>query len=249
MEQNQIPVKNDCIDDQREGRNEAKVYSVPWKEVDNWVGIFLLALIDMTLLLTVSRGNGTQLAQSAGLILIQLAYLLPLLVIFAYRRVNPMSLGFGMFDWRTLGLGCGLLIISYAIILIHNGVLMLLGVDTQGEQILELFNSLESPIWFFLVGVIFAPIVEELFFRGFLFQGFRKKYGWIGGMLLSSVIFAMAHLDPVAFIPTFILGALLAYMYHRSNSVWPGIILHVLVNALGLCAAYAATQMPNLIPM
>jgi membrane protease YdiL (CAAX protease family) len=228
---------------------EPQNYSVPWKPIDHWVGILLLALIDVILLLAASQGVGAQLAQSANLILIQLTYLLPLVVIFAYRRVNPTSLGFGMFEWSTLGLGCGLLIVSYLVILIHNAILMLLGVDTQGDQILQLFAALDSPAWFIIVGVILAPIVEETFFRGFLFQGFRQKYGWISGAFLSSAIFGAAHLDPVAFIPTFILGFLLAYMYHRSNSVWPGIILHVLVNALGLCAAYAATQMPNFIPV
>jgi membrane protease YdiL (CAAX protease family) len=225
------------------------VYSVPWKPIDHWVGIFLLVLIDVGLLAAVSLGFGDRLAQSAGLILIQLAYLIPLLVVFAYRRVHPGALGFGRFEWSTLGIGCGLLVASYVIILAHNAVLMLLGVDTQGDQILELFAALDSPVWFILVGVVFAPLVEELFFRGFLFQGFRQKYGWVKGALLSSVIFGVAHLDPVAFIPTSILGFLLAYMYHRSNSVWPPIILHVLVNALGLLAAYAATQMPGVIPV
>ena len=134
------------------------------------------------------------------------------------------------------------------LILLHNGLLMLLGIGTQGDEIMQIFDMLDSPIWFILVGVIFAPIVEELFFRGFLFQGFRQKYGWVKGLLLSSVIFAAGHLDPVAFIPTFILGALLAYMYHRSNSVWPGIILHFLVNALGICATYGMTQLQNIIP-
>ena len=229
--------------------SEAQEYSVPWKPIDNWIGLFLLALIDVALLAAAITGVSTKLAQSAILILVQLVYLLPLVIVFAYRRVNPMSLGFGMFDWSTLGLGCGLLIVSYAIILAHNAILMFLGVDTQGEQILQLFATLDSPVWFILVGVIFAPFVEELFFRGFLFQGFRQKYGWVGGAFLSSIIFGLAHLDLVALIPTSILGFLLAYMYHRSNSVWPGIILHVLVNALGLCAAYAATQMPNLIPV
>jgi uncharacterized protein len=237
MEQDQMSVKS-----------ETQVYSVPWKPVDHWVGIFLLALIDVALLVAASQGAGAKFAQNAGLILIQLAYLLPLVVIFAYRRVNPKALGFGMFEWSTLGLGCGLLIVSYLIILLHNVILMLLGVDTQGDQILQLLAALDAPVWFILVGVIFAPIVEELFFRGFLFQGFRQKYGWVKGGLLSSVIFGMAHLDPVAFIPTTILGILLAYMYHRSNSVWPGIILHVLVNAMGMCAAYAATQMPGVVP-
>jgi membrane protease YdiL (CAAX protease family) len=238
MEENQIQVKN-----------EAQEYSVPWKPIDNWIGLFLLALIDVALLVAAAQGLSTQLAQSAVLIIVQLVYLLPLIIVFAYRRVNPMSLGFGMFEWSTLGLGCGLLIVSYAIILAHNAILMLLGVDTQGDQIFQLFETLESPIWFILVGVVFAPFVEELFFRGFLFQGFRQKYGWVGGAFLSSIIFGLAHLDLVALIPTAILGFLLAYMYHRSNSVWPGIILHVLINALGLCAAYAATQMPNLIPV
>jgi uncharacterized protein len=227
---------------------EPQRYSVPWKPIDNWIGLFLLAIIDVGLFVAAAKGLGSQVAQSAALILIQLAYLLPLLVVFAYRRVNPLSLGFGKFEWSTLGLGCGLLIASYMIILVHNGVLTLLGVETQGVEILKLFDSLDSPVWFILVGVIFAPIVEELFFRGFLFQGFRQKYGWVGGALLSSAIFGLAHLDPVALIPTFILGLLLAYMYHRSNSVWPGIILHVLVNAMGLCSIYVATQIPNIIP-
>lgn len=238
MEEIQVPV-----------REEALRYSVPWRPVDHWVGILLLVLVDAALLVAVSQGAGTRLAQNAGLILVQLAYLIPLIVIFAYRRVHPRALGFGGFEWSTLGIGCGLLVASYVIILAHNAVLMLLGVETQGDQILELFAALDSPVWFILVGVVFAPVVEELFFRGFLFQGFRQKYGWVKGGLLSSVIFGMAHLDPAAFLPTAILGFLLAYMYHRSNSVWPPIILHVLVNALGMCAAYAATQLPGLIPV
>jgi membrane protease YdiL (CAAX protease family) len=40
----------------------------------------------------------------------------------------------------------------------------------------------------------------------------------------------------------------LAYVYHKSNSVWPGILLHFLVNAFGLCSAYALTQFPGIIP-
>lgn len=246
MEENQLSASPEPG---RRVKDEAQEYSVPWKPVDHWVGILLLALIDAALLFSALQGAGAQLAQSAGLILIQIAYLIPLLVIFAYRRINPLSLGFGGFDWSTLGLGCGLLIVSYLVILVHNAILVILGVDTQGDQILQLFAALDSPVWFVIVGVVFAPIIEELFFRGFLFQGFRQRYGWVNGALLSSAIFGAAHLDLVAFIPTFVLGLLLAYMYHRSNSVWLPIILHVLVNALGLCAAYAVTQMPELIPV
>lgn len=233
--------------EQRSAAKEA-AYAVPWKPIDHWVGILLLALVDAALFVSVSQGVGVQLAQNAGLILIQLAYLLPLVVIFAYRRIHPKALGFGRFQWSALGIGCGLLPLAYMVILAHNVLLMLLGVDTQGVRVLELFSALESPLWFMLVGVIFAPMVEELFFRGFLFQGFRRQYGWVKGALFSSLIFGAAHLDPAAFLPTAVLGFLLAYMYHRTNSVWVPILLHVLVNAFGLCAAYAATQLPGIIP-
>jgi len=223
--------------------------SVPWKAIDNWIGIALLILIDITLIVFVSQNIGAQLVQNAGIILIELAYLLPVVVILAWRRIHWKYLGFGKFDWKTLGLGCGLLIGGYIIILVHNGILFLLGVDTQGEAILKLFASLDSPVWFLIVAVVVAPLVEEIFFRGFLFQGFRQKYGWINATLLSSAIFAAAHLDLVSLIPTFILGVVLAYVYHRSNSVWPGIILHFLVNMFGACGAYAASQLQNIIPL
>lgn len=246
MEQDQLTASPEPS---RRVNNEAQEYSVPWKPIDNWIAILLLVLINVALIYFASQGLGNQVAQSAVLVLVQLVYLIPVLTVFAYRRINLKSIGFGKFEWSTFGLGCGLLIGSYALILIHNGILTLLGVETQGEEIMQIFSALDSPLWFVIVGVIFAPLVEEIFFRGFLFQGFRQKFGWVSGALLSSAIFAIGHLDPVALIPTFILGLLLAYMYHRSNSVWPGIILHFLVNAFGFCSIYAMTQFPDLIPM
>jgi len=223
---------------------ESTKYSVPWSVLDSWIGVLLLALVNISLLAIVSQDPSRLLVQSATLIIVQLAYLLPLVLIFTWRRISWKHLGFGRFDWNVLGLGCGLLVASYVFIIIHNLILMALKIDTQGSEILELINSLESPAWFFFVGAVLAPIVEEMFFRGFLFQGFRQKYGWVSAALLSSVIFAAAHLDLVALIPTFILGCLLAYVYHRSNSMWPGVILHVLVNAFGLCAALVSTRFP-----
>jgi membrane protease YdiL (CAAX protease family) len=223
-------------------------YSVPWKYIDNWIGVVLLILIDLIIFVITLQSSKAKLAQSALIILLELAYLLPVILIFAWRRVHWKYLGFGRFEWKALGTGCGLLIGAYAIIIVHNALLYFLGVDTQGAKILKMFAELDSPVWFSIVAAVVAPFVEETFFRGFLFQGFRGRYGWQAGMLLSSAIFAAAHLDLVALIPTFILGNVLAYVYHRSNSVWPGIILHFLVNALGLCGAYFAIHYQNLIP-
>ncbi len=214
-------------------------YAVPWKWIDNWIGVLLLALIDVVIFVVMlGQERRAELAQSAAVVLLELAYLLPVILIFAWRGIHWRHLRFTPFDWSTLGIGCGLLIGSYILIIVHNALLLLLGVETQGENIMKLFAELDSPFWFFIVGAIFAPLVEEIFFRGFLFQGFRARYGWVAGMLISAAIFAAAHLDLVVLIPTFILGCLLAYLYHRSNSIWPGILLHFLVNSFGLLGAY-----------
>jgi membrane protease YdiL (CAAX protease family) len=228
--------------------SEVPGYSVPWKFMDNWIGVGLLAVINATLFIIAARGLGTEVAQTAAIILIEFIYLLPVILIFAWRRIHWKHLGLGMFKWETLGIGCGLLIGAYSIIIVHNVILYFLGVQTQGEEIMKIFAELESPVWFFIVGVILAPIVEEIFFRGFLFQGFRQKYGWVTAMLLSSAIFGVAHMDLVALIPTFILGNVLAYVYHRSNSVWPGVILHFIVNGMGFCATYFALYFQDFIP-
>jgi membrane protease YdiL (CAAX protease family) len=217
--------------------------------MDNWIAVGLLAVIDVVIfIIMLGQERRAELAQSAAVVLLELSYLLPVILIFAWRGIHWRQLRFTPFRWNTLGIGCGLLVGSYLIIILHNALLFLLGIDTQGENIMRLFAELDSPVWFFIVGAIFAPLVEEIFFRGFLFQGFRARYGWVTGMLLSAGIFAVAHLDIVVLIPTFILGCLLAYVYHRSNSIWPGTILHFLVNAFGLLGAYFVSNYPNLIP-
>jgi len=229
--------------------SELPGYSVPWKFLDNWIGVALLALIDVVIfVIMLQQDRRAELAQSAAVVLLELAYLLPVIFIFAWRRIHWRHLGFRPFNGNTLRIGCGLLIGSYLIIILHNALLYFLGVDTQGENIVRLFAELDSPVWFLIVGAVFAPLVEEVFFRGFLFQGFRARYGWVTAMLLSAAIFAVAHLDLVVLIPTFILGCLLAYVFHRSNSIWPGVILHFLVNSFGLLGAYFASNYQNLIP-
>ena len=223
-------------------------YSVPWTILDTWIAVGLLVVLNIGFLVFAAIFRWEDLFQNAGIVLAEMLYLVPVILILAWRRASWKRLGFSKFDSLTMGLGCGLLVAGYIFILLHNLILMVLGVDTQGEEILKLFSELESPVWFFVTGVVAAPLVEEIFFRGFLFQGFRQRYGWVAAMLISAFIFAAAHFDLVAFIPTFLLGAVFAYIYHRSNSVWPGIILHFLVNMFAMCAALAAVQLQDYIP-
>ena len=245
MEENQVSVEKARVEP---GRNETQTYSVPWSVGDTWLGVVLLILLSVGMLVAVFMGINAQFMQNIGVLFLEMIYILPIALIFLWRRIHWKYLGFGKFTLNVIGIGCGLLIGGYAIIIAHNALLYAFGIDAQGDQIFEIFDQLESPIWFFITGAVIAPIVEEIFFRGFLFQGFRQKYGWMPAVFLSSAIFGAAHLDPVSLIPTFVLGCVLAYVYHRSNSVWPGILFHAAINSFSLCAVYVLSQYPSLIP-
>ena len=50
-----------------------------------------------------------------------------------------------------------------------------------------------SRMTFFLVGGLLAPLAEELYFRGVLFGGFRKRMHWVVALLLTTLVFVLLH--------------------------------------------------------
>ncbi|MCL4358055.1 CPBP family intramembrane metalloprotease [Patescibacteria group bacterium] len=85
--------------------------------------------------------------------------------------------------------------------------------------------------------VILPPLAEELLFRGFLFEGLKKAMPAIYAGLLTSMLFASAHLPEgvgglfwVGAIDIFILSLALVYLKQKTKSLWPGIFLHAVFN-------------------
>ncbi|MGH2785007.1 MAG: lysostaphin resistance A-like protein [Actinomycetota bacterium] len=92
----------------------------------------------------------------------------------------------------------------------------------------------------FLAGiavVIVAPIAEELFFRGFIYQAFRRwRRPWPGptqAVFFSGIVFAIAHVSPVIMPSIFVLGIILAYLFEKRASVVATIAAHVAYNLIG----------------
>ncbi len=84
--------------------------------------------------------------------------------------------------------------------------------------------------------VIIPPIIEEIVFRGFMFPAFAKRFGVVLGAVVSSLLFAVAHLQLNVSVYTFILGLLLCFLYVRLGSTIPGIGIHMLNNYLAYMA-------------
>ncbi len=78
--------------------------------------------------------------------------------------------------------------------------------------------------------VLVAPLFEEFFFRGFLFQQFRRYFGVAHGVALSALVFASVHMSMESFLPLFGLGVMLALVYQATRSLWASIVTHALWN-------------------
>jgi hypothetical protein len=172
----------------------------------------------------------------------ELVFLLPVwwLTVRKYR-VNWRVLGLRGFQVAMVGLGCGLLVFSFVFNFFYGLVLALFGLRAQ-VNLVPILAQLSSPWLLMLAGVIVAPLVEELFFRGFVFAGLRLRYGWPKAAAISSALFALLHLQPLAILPIFLLGFIFAFLYQRSRSLWPAILMHVLMNALALGSAYLVAK-------
>jgi membrane protease YdiL (CAAX protease family) len=88
-----------------------------------------------------------------------------------------------------------------------------------------------------LLMIVPQAVLEELFFRGVMFDALREQWGDVTAIVLMSVFFALAHMfnpaaSPLALINVGLAGVLLAVMVVRTASLWPSIVFHVTWNSV-----------------
>ena len=217
---------------------------IPWTIRDVWLGVGFsgLWLVISLAVWFILRHSGLNINAGLFIASAESALLGPVwwLTIRKYKA-GWKSLGFREFRWGMVGLGCGLMILSSIFNLIYSRFLAVFNLRPQVDLV-PVFEELSSPWWLLAAGVVIAPMTEEIFFRGFLFGGLWKKYHWQKAAVINSALFALMHLQATAMLPIFILGYIFSYLYYRSSSIWPGILMHVATNALGLGAAYMAAK-------
>lgn len=110
------------------------------------------------------------------------------------------------------------------------------------QEIVDIFSSMSGGggIAAAVVSVaVFAPVAEEMFFRGLLyriFKGFFSPFrcGALISAVLSGALFALMHADVFVFLPLSLMGVLLCMSYEKSGSIISPILVHALFNALNL---------------
>ncbi|SDI43955.1 CPBP family intramembrane glutamic endopeptidase [Desulfosporosinus hippei] len=128
-----------------------------------------------------------------------------------------------------------------------TGIALFIGVGLLGNLLTKIFGTpapqsfaiavkganytWEFMLLTFLGGVV-APIKEEMFFRGLIYPPLRQIFGRGKGILLTGLFFAALHLEIIRFLPLFIGGVVLTWLYERSSSIWPAIVAHGTWNVL-----------------
>jgi len=152
-----------------------------------------------------------------------------------WRRARWRDLGLNYYSfiktiWYSFLALLLIMLINFGYVILMTKVFKIAPPASKMEELVSKKNV--SYIMLLVVVSIIAPFCEEIFFRGFLFQGFKRRWGVVAGIIISSVLFSAAHLDLYNFLPLMAIGWVLAYLFHKTKSLLPVIFLHAIYNLL-----------------
>ena len=138
------------------------------------------------------------------------------------------GLGYGVLAW----IGSSVVLLLVTVVLTAIGQPPPTGPAEQAIAMLD-------PVLVVVAIVFFAPIAEELFFRGIVFNAWLRESGRRWAYVGSAALFAVIHLSLASLLPIFLLGLALAWVYQRTGNLLAPIVMHATVNGISVAAALA----------
>ncbi|MGM9482525.1 lysostaphin resistance A-like protein [Roseateles sp. NT4] len=81
-----------------------------------------------------------------------------------------------------------------------------------------------------LTACLIAPLVEEMLFRGIILRSFLRQYERWPAILGSALLFGLSHMNIYQCVAASVVGLVIGWLYERTRSLWPGILLHAAYN-------------------
>ncbi len=136
-------------------------------------------------------------------------------------------------DWRIISLGCGSVLSFH---FLSDPIVSLFPIP---DSLKEMTSSLyQYPVMSLLLIVLLAPLLEELLFRGVVLHGFLKNYKPSHAIVSSALVFAIIHGNLAQGLGAFFIGLVIGWIYWKTNSIIPGIIIHFVNNGFAASAIF-----------
>ena len=160
------------------------------------------------------------------------------LVIFLKTKWTPLTRGYLLSKpWGTL---LWVALFSLGTIIPLSFLYEQLGIEMD-ENTQQIITSMMKEPWGYVAVGILAPLAEEVVFRGAILRTLlgimSKKNHWVA-IIISAAIFGVVHANLAQFVNALLMGLLLGWMYYRTGSLVPGILLHWINNTM----AYVLTN-------
>ena len=164
------------------------------------------------------------------------------LIIFLKTKWTPLTRGYLLSKpWGTL---LWVALFSLGTIIPLSFLYEQLGIEMD-ENTQQIFTSLMKEPWGYVAIGILAPLAEEVVFRGAILRTLlgimSKKNHWVA-IMISAAIFGIVHANLAQFINALLMGLLLGWMYYRTGSLVPGILLHWVNNTMAYVLANIMPQ-------
>lgn len=119
----------------------------------------------------------------------------------------------------------------------------LLSIFVKGNVILSLFSfeylkgnvlpeTIVGKIVFIVIFVFLIPVIEEYYFRGFMYDTFNKEFGFLPAAIISAVCSSIYLSGTISFFYLFISGITYSLLREKTKVIAAGIIAHILGNLI-----------------
>ncbi len=158
-------------------------------------------------------------------------------------HLNWAALGFRKPERGWPWLPFTLVLGALTIVFVYSIMLSIAGVSPNTDLPDAVYNHFLPLSIVLILTVLIAPVIEETFFRGFVFGGLMRRWGPIWSALGSGLLFGMAHLGNAGYfyvVPPIIgIGVLFAWSYRYSRSIFPSMAAHFLFNLIQMIGVLA----------
>jgi hypothetical protein len=220
-------------------------WTTPWNAEIIWqvfvVGFFFIGQFLLPLffsLLPLNRASFDTRTQAVFVLAsyAMLAFACLLVLYLSIRSFLPLPEGWFRFNWRGNWIlwGLGGYLVALPLVIVVSLINQKLWQGQGGSNpllpiALEGRDSVALAI-FFLTAAVAAPLFEEFLFRGFLLPSLTRYMPVWGAITLSSLFFAIVHLNLSEILPLATLGMVLGVVYTRSRNLLAPMLLHSLWN-------------------